>query len=230
MKELDLYQVRVPVATDSYAPVSHRNVVEAVKEQLDIHNLKASNSWYHTARDGQQLIGYMDIKRPGYEELGLRLAFRNSYDKSMSVAFVAGAMAWICSNGMISGEMRYVRKHTGSVIQEMNEKITHSINELDAHFDRMVKHSERMKEIEIDPRVSAELAGRLFIEQDLISSQQLNIVKRELIKPSYKAFEDNNLWSFYNHVTNSLREAHPLNYISQHVNFHNFIETEFDLV
>ena len=56
-----------------------------------------------------------------------------------------------------------------------------------------------------------------------------NIVKRELIKPSYKAFEDNNLWSFYNHVTNSLREAHPLNYISQHVNFHNFIETEFEL-
>lgn len=230
MKELELYQVRVPSATDSYSPVSHRNVIEAVKEQLDIHNLLVSNSYYNTARDGQQLIGYMDIKRNDNEELGLRLAFRNSYDKTMSVAFVAGAMAWICSNGMISGELRYVRKHTGSVVDEMNDKIQHSIIELDNHFDRMVKHSDRMKEIEIDPRVSAELAGRLFIEHNLVSSQQMNIIKREIAKPSYVEFVVPSLWSFYNHVTNSLREAHPLNYISQHVNFHNFIETEFELV
>jgi hypothetical protein len=230
MKELELYQIRVPLATDSYAPVSHRNMIEAVKEQLDIHNLIVSNSYYNTARDGQQLIGYMDIKRSDNEELGLRLAFRNSYDKSMSVAFLAGCSVFICSNGMLSGEMKYVRKHTGTVIQEMNEKITHSINELDAHFERMVKHSDRMKEIEIEPRVSAELAGRLFIEHNLVSSQQMNIIKREIAKPSYVEFVVPSLWSFYNHVTNSLREAHPLNYISQHVNFHNFIETEFELV
>jgi hypothetical protein len=58
----------------------------------------------------------------------------------------------------------------------------------------------------------------------------MNIIKREIAKPSYVEFVVPSLWSFYNHVTNSLREAHPLNYISQHVNFHNFIETEFELV
>lgn len=39
MNKQDLYLVPVPSATDSYAPVSHRNVIDAVYEQLDRHNL-----------------------------------------------------------------------------------------------------------------------------------------------------------------------------------------------
>lgn len=229
MKEFDLYQVEVPKATSTYVPVSHKNVINAIKEQLDKHSLNIDTNYYHTARLGNQLIGYMDIKKDGFDEMGFRLAFRNSYDKSMSVAFIAGAVVWICSNGMISGEMKYVRKHTGNIVAEMNDRITRTINDLDEHFNRMIKYSDKMKEIEMNQRVSAELAGRLFIEENLISPQQLSIVKREIVQPSYKPFEEETLWSFYNHVTDSLKLAHPLSYIRQHVEFHNFIETEFEL-
>lgn len=230
MNKQDLYLVPVPSATDSYAPVSHRNVIDAVYEQLDRHNLSVKKETFNTARWGQQLIGYMDIQYDDNEELGLRLAFRNSYDKSMSVAFVAGAQTWICSNGMISGELQFLRKHTGGVVQEMNSRITDSINELEAHFQRMLKHSYKMKERELYLSEAAELAGRLFITEDIIIPTQLNEVKRQLLNPSYKDFEEENLWSFYNHVTHSLKKSHPTTYIQQHKNFHKYIVNEFELV
>ena len=75
----------------------------------------------------------MDITHPQVPHLGMRLAFRNSYDKSMSVAFAAGAVAWVCSNGMISGDVQYVKTY-GSVAEEINTKIVTTIEQLDDHF------------------------------------------------------------------------------------------------
>jgi hypothetical protein len=159
----------------------------------------------------------------------MRLAFRNSYDKSMSVAFVAGASVWICSNGMISGEIQFMRKHTGSVIQELNERIVSAIDELEQHFDLMISHSERMKSIELKKREAAELVGRMYIEEDLILPTQLSVVKKEIERPTYQDFRDDTLWSLYNHVTYSLKESHPITYIQQHKNLHQFVSDEFEL-
>jgi hypothetical protein len=225
----ELYRFSVPIATSSYTPVSHKNVIEHLYEQLDKHHMVVSKEQFNVRRYGQQLIGLMDIQYSSDRELGMRLAFRNSYDKSMSVAFVAGAQAWICGNGMINGEFNFMRKHTGSVIHELDIKITDTINQLDAHFLRMVGHANIMKGITIEPRTSAELAGRLFIEKDIITSQQLNIVKKEILKPSYEDFADPTLWSFYNHTTEALKKSHPTTYINQHKSLHEFIVNEFSL-
>ena len=131
---------------------------------------------------------------------------------------------------MISGELQFLRKHTGGVVQEMNSRITDSINELEAHFQRMLKHSYKMKERELYLFEAARLAGSLFITEDIITPTQLNEVKRQLLNPSYKDFEEENLWSFYNHVTHSLKKSHPTTYIQQHKNFHEYIIDEFGLV
>ena len=66
--------------------------------------------------------------------MGTRFAFRNSYDKSMSVATVAGANVWICENGLVKGDMQFIRKHTGSVVKELNSIIIKTIEQLEAEF------------------------------------------------------------------------------------------------
>ena len=90
-----LLDVPVPARTDSYTPVSHANIIEATYEQLDKHNLVATNEFFNSSSDGRKVLGGLDIIHPDTPNLGMRLAFRNSYDKSMSVAFVAGANVWI---------------------------------------------------------------------------------------------------------------------------------------
>lgn len=229
MNKQELYLVPVPRATDTYAPVSHKNVIEAVYEQLDRHNLKVENETFNTARYGQQLIGYMDIKHPDSNILGMRFAFRNSYDKSMSLATVAGSSVFICENGMISGELQFVRKHTGSIVQEMNDKINDSINELDSHFQRMLQYTESMQNRGLTLSQSSRTLGEMFVQEDLILPTQMNIVKQQLLHPTYKDFEDESLWSFYNHVTYSFKNSHPTTYLQQHKNFHEYIVDEFEL-
>lgn len=229
MNKEELLCVQVPPSTDTYSAVPHRAIIEVVQEELDRHNLVPVNEKYNTNRQGTQVIGYMDIRHPDNSDLGMRLAFRNSYDKSMSVAFVSGASVWICSNGMISGEEYFLRKHTGSVNQELHEKVVTAINHLDEHFQRMIQHSEEMKRIELPKEEMAKLLGRMYFQENLVTSTQLNIIKKEFEEPQFEQFRDENLWSLYNHVTFSLKQAHPLNYIQQHKDFHTFVEKEFSL-
>ena len=225
-----LFNVAVPARTDSYSPVSHRNILDATYEQLDRHNLIVNSEGFNSNSSGTEVIGYLDIVHPDFSTMGMRLAFRNSYDKSMSVAFAAGNVVWICSNGCVSGEIQYIRKHTGGVVQELNEKIITTINQLGDHFDRIVRHSEQLHNIEMTKQQYAELLGRLFIVDKIVSPTQLNVISREIDEPSFEVFNDMNAWSLYNHVTYSLKEAHPKNYLQQHTEFHNFMEAEFNLV
>ena len=93
-----LLDVPALAKTDSYTPVNHANIIEATYEQLDRHNLVATNEFFNSSSDGRKVLGGLDIIHPDTPNLGMRLAFRNSYDKSMSVAFAAGSVVWIdCS-------------------------------------------------------------------------------------------------------------------------------------
>lgn len=227
--EQELVKVELPFRTKTYIPVSHRSIIEAVGEQLDKKGLTVTNKRYRTDSKGNKVIATYDIRQEGYDEMGMRLAFRNSYDKSMSVALVAGSNVWICSNGCISGEMQYMRKHTGSVVQGLNNSIIDSINQLEHSFIMHNKHKDAMKEIELDKKLISRLAGEMFINEEIITITQLGILKKEYEEPTYEEFSDNSLWSLYNNVTHSLKTSHTTEYVDRHVNLHNFITKEFSI-
>jgi hypothetical protein len=230
MNREELFAVIVPEETDSYSPVSHESIITNVDKELKRKGIVITSETYNVGRFGEQLIGNMNIQYKEHTDLGMRLAFRNSYDKSMSVAFVAGTHVWICGNGMIGGEIQFLRRHTGNVVHELREKIALTAEQLEEHFHKMLRHSKRMQEIQMSKRIISELSGRLFIEHELITATQLGVIKREIIAPTFDEFKDENLWSFYNYVTYSLKTAHPTKFIEQHKDFHEFVEQEFNLI
>jgi hypothetical protein len=225
----DLYRVPVPEHTESYSPVPHRVVIKRIETQLHKNNMEIFSESFNVGRGGNQVIGLMSIEHAENKELGMQFAWQNSYDKSKAVAFAAGGHAWICMNGMIIGDIQFVRKHTGTVLMELTEKIQTTVLQLERQFTGIEYYSQQMKEIQVDKRLASELAGRLFIEEQLITAEQLSIIKREIIKPTFDDFRNNNLWSFYNHVTYSLKDAHPMNYLQSHKEFHQFVAEEFHL-
>jgi hypothetical protein len=229
IKEQELFEVPVPRKTESYSPVSHKSFIEAVKENLDKHHLAIANANYRVTSNGQQVIGTYDIKQEGFDELGMKLAFRNSYNKTMSAALVAGSNVWICGNGMISGEMQFMRKHTGSINSELNSRIIGSIEQLSSTFELHLKDAEAMKNIHVERTEYARLAGQLFLDEEIITATQLGIMKSELEDNTYSAFEDPTLWSFYNHATHALKTSHTLDYIDRHVRLHQFVEIEYNI-
>ena len=221
----EVLTAEVPKTTKSYSPVAHDNIINDVAEELDKRNLGLQSVSFNSGRKGQQLIGKFTLEGDHKDDdsLNQQISFRNSYDKSMSLAFVSGDRTWICKNGMISGDMKFVRKHTGTIASEISQRITETVDSIEQthKFNNMVKGD--LKSIKVNKSIMSELAGRMFIEQDIIKSTQLSIIKREILDPSFEVFKEENMWSFYNHCTYSLKENHPLDHINAHQKVHEFI-------
>lgn len=226
--EQELFKAPVPLKTDSYSPVSHANIITAVQEEADKRGLEIRNKHYWSNREGQQVTGKFNIIVPGDEEMGMMAAFRNSYDKSMSLGFAAGGNVWICTNGMVSGDITIVKRHVGSIVQEVSEKIILSMDQLEDQFETLVKQKNRMKEIEVSKSAMAKLAGQMYIEEEVISLTQINQLKKEI--SGSENFQDENLWCFYNHITESLKHSTAVTYLDNHIQAHSYIEEKFELV
>jgi hypothetical protein len=135
-------------------------------------------------------------------------------------------------NGVVAGDMgSWGRKHLGSADTETVKAIIEQISNADIHFDRIVADKDVMKKITITERKQAELLGILYAEYEILTSEQMSIVKQQMDKPSYDYnCELNSLWAFYNHVTHALKKAHPRDWMDDQRKLHWFIAIEFDLV
>lgn len=227
----DLYNVQLPMRTPGYTPVPHKMITDIIFEELDKSKLKVIQNKYNIAKDGKQVVGNITIGTDN-SDFGMRLAFKNSYDKSMSFGIALGMSVFICSNGVVNGEHSMKRKHTGDADIEIGEYIHSNVASLEEVFHKVLEESMHFKNYLIDERKAAELTGRLFIEEEIINGMQGNIIKEQLYKSeNFHNLEKNSeffsAWDYYNAVTESLKLSHPMNFIKNHSDFHRFMMEEF---
>lgn len=221
--ENELLSVQVPDKTETYTPVPHKILIQEVQDKIKQRGLNIISKEYMSGAFGQQMLGKYTIES-GDSDLNMQLAFRNSYDKSMAVGFAAGATVFVCANGMLAGEMLVYRKHTGTVVEELHDYIIDGINMMDDNFNKLKSDSELMKQLPLNKTQQSEILGRLFVEEEIINSTQLNIVKREL--DLSKHFVGKNAWCLYNNITEALKTSHVTNAMQDHLDLHKFFETE----
>jgi hypothetical protein len=218
-----------PLKTATYSPVPHGEIISNLLEGLDKKGLVVASENYRIAKSGEQVIGCFNVYGGGDADMQQRIMFKNSYDRSMAVGFAVGTNIVCCSNGMVRGDVMFKKSHRGTVLQEIRAKIQEALDHLDEHFTKLITQKERMKLIEIDKKVIAELTGRLFIEEGIINAEQTSIIKRELDFSEHFQF-DGTLWNYYNNITQSLKTSAPTNFIKSHADVHSFIEREYQLV
>jgi hypothetical protein len=124
----------------------------------------------------------------------------------------------------------FKRKHTGDVQEFTPKTIEEYINTAGETFLEMQKQRDRMKEIQLSKRVQAELLGRMYIEEGFIESTQLNIIKRELMKPSFDYGAPNSLWEMYQFTTFSMRDIHPSEWMKDHLAANSFFVRESGII
>lgn len=225
-----LLAATTPPSTKSYSPVSHKNVMDFTLEQIDRAGLKLTEERYTANKDGMIGMGFYQIKGFGDAEMGMELAWQNSLDKSLSLKWAIGGRVFICANGMVRGDIgTFKRKHTGSILDEYADAVKRYVGDAEMHFAKLLADKDFMKSITVSERKTAEMLGRMFIEKDILNATQLNIVKRELIKPTYDYKADGTLWQLYNHCTVALKEAHPLHHMNQHTDLHEFVTNEYKI-
>lgn len=225
-----LLNTQLPIQTRTYKPVSHKELIDVTLESLDKCGFVLSQELYSVARDGQQANGKYHLEYGNDRDMGLMVAWQNSYDKSLTLKFAVGGSVFICKNGMVRGDMgTFKNKHVGEIQQITPHTLREYICRAGETFDDMIKEKQRMKEIEVTKRVSAELLGRMFIEEGIITSTQLNIIKREMKEPTYDYECDGTLWQLYNHCTHALKECTPATWMSAQIATHKFYTKQYGI-
>lgn len=218
----------LPNHGSTYTVISHKLVIDTTRQMLANSGFVITNEYYRANTHGQVAQGIYHIRSindPNPDnELGMMFAWTNSYDKSIRFQCALGAYVMACSNGMVCGELNYARKHTGTAGQEIRSQISSQIKHAQKAFDRIKQDRDNLRSVTLTERQQAELLGRMFFNEDLISARQMSTVKDEMDKPSfdYKADQDN-AWAFYNHVTHSYKNVHPRSWLSDTKKFHDFM-------
>jgi hypothetical protein len=97
-------------------------------------------------------------------------------------------------------------------------------------FAGLQNEREALKQIEISKRITSEIIGRMFLEEDFIESTQLNIIKRELKNPTHDYKSANSLWELYQFTTFAIGGIHPSRWMEDHIDAHRFFTTAAGLL
>ncbi len=218
-----LISLDVPEQTNTYKPVSYGRLIDSTRELCSNSGLIITSEEYDSEKRGLFANGRYVVKA-GDSEMGLMIAWQNSYDRTLSLKFAIGSHVFICANGMVVGDMgTFKKKHIGDVQEFTQSQISEYIKAAGDNFYKAQKQRDRMKEIEISKNLRAELIGRMFLEEDLITATQLGIIKREIQAPTHDYKADNTLWQLYNHTTFALKEAAPWRWMAQHSEVNSFL-------
>lgn len=100
-----------PVATSTWRPVPHMELVDTLLAELDARQLVVRREQYAVGKSGLALFGALDLGDPEGKR-GMALGFRHSNDKALAVQVVGGARVFVCDNLSLSGEKIALHKHS----------------------------------------------------------------------------------------------------------------------
>lgn len=217
----------------SYTVISHKQVIDNTIQLLTDSGFIIQKEIYRANMDANVAQGIYHILPINTvdptileeKELGMMFAWTNSYDKSTRFQCAIGAYVMVCHNGMVAGDMmNFRRKHTGSADHDIRMQISNQIKNGEKYYKRILNDRDAMRNTELSLQEQAEIAGRLYINEDILDAAQMSCVKAELEKPTYDyQCDQENAWTFYNHVTHALKKAHPRDWLSDSQNFHDFM-------
>ena len=231
-----LENASLPNHGKTYTVVSHKSVIDNTLQLLADSGFTVQRQIYRANMNANVAQGIYhiypsqttdeDISKE--RELGMMFAWTNSYDKSTRFQCAIGAYVMVCNNGMVAGDMmNFKRKHTGSAGHDIKMQLSNQIKNGEVHYSRILKDRDALKSTLLSKTEQAALVGRLFIDEEIVTSSQMSIIKKEINKPSYDYLTDNNnAWSFYNHVTHALKLSTPRDWLQDSQNFHDFMMSD----
>ena len=213
----------VPTKTRTYKPVSHQQLMDLTLNSIEKSGFTLDKELYSSYNEGRVANGRYTISNVADSEMQLQIGWQNSYDKTASLKFAVGTHIIVCSNGCVSGDYgAFRKKHMGSVEEFTPTAITEYIKQAGDAFRKMQLEREVLKQIELTKRDKAELLGRLFLEEQLINTMQMNIIAKEIEAPTFDYGAPDSVWELYQHTTHAMKENHPRSWISDHIKAHNF--------
>jgi hypothetical protein len=219
----ELQTIPIPESTKTFVPVPHHELAVLLRDLAEkfLPGFEYLKSQYGLAQDGQQMFGFHTFKNSD-DELGLSIGFRNSLNKTLSAGIAVGASVMVCSNLMLVGDVTILRKHTLNVRQDIERLAVVAIYDSFRKYLQAQESTKLMKKIPLSNDEGFQLLGSLY-GADVVSTRQVPVIKREWIEPSHEAFQERTLWSFFNSVTEAMKNLPPGSIMEKHIQLHHFL-------
>lgn len=200
--EAEILKVPAVPFTNSFHPVHHRYVLDAIRSGVVATGLEIVKTDYVLANNGHRMFGVWDLSG-GSDELCWSIGIRNSMDKSMALGITAGTRVFVCDNLAFSGEFVEFRRHTkGLVYDELEFMAYRAMKKMVANLTKFQAWHEGLKEF-----VLTEVAVKILL---------VEIMTKNIIPPSkfarfnelyFGGVYDPTLWGFHESVTDVLRDS-----------------------
>jgi hypothetical protein len=120
---------------------------------------------------------------------------------------------------MLTGDLTVLRKHTSNVHADIDGLALSAIYRSRSAFNQIKQDAEVMKQVPMSDDEAYRMLGLVY-GRGIINPRQIPVVKKEWLEPSHDVFEDRNLWSFYNAVTEALKSSPPQSIMERHLAIH----------
>lgn len=219
----------LPEKTETYTVIPHSFVMDTTERILSEKGFSIVKEHYKCNEGGQIAKGIYYLNAGDDPDIKMMVAWANSYDKSMRFKFAVGAYLMSSESCMLAEHVGFWnRKHTGTADKETADMIEGQLNKATDYYNQMVADKEAMKLITLSRKEAAELIGRLFLDLQLLTSEQINIIKEQYRNASFDyGTNKESLWALYCHTIYSLKKAHPKNWLDQQRLIHLFFSKEF---
>jgi hypothetical protein len=226
-----LTSVALPQHAATYTVISHKFVMDTVKEELNNHGFFISEESYRATPDGQIASGLYRLSKTDDPELSMGFAWTNSYNKQVKFKAVVGAISTVNDAFMILGNQgAWVRKHTGTADTEAKDQIIAQIQNAQAYYDQLIADKNFMKALPLAKAAQAKLLGTLYADYCILESTTASIIKQQMLKPGFfYAGGTETLWAFYNHVIYAIQDNHPKTWLEEQRMMHYIITNEYSM-
>ena len=137
----------LPQATDTYAVIPNKFVIDLVESLLKTNNFEIKRELYAAYNNNDVAIGKYIIQHGGDEDLSMMFYFVNSYDKTNR--FRCGIAALIDANDavIVGDSSNYSRIHKGTAKDDAEQCIKSQLTAAGQAFDALSKHKKAMETI-----------------------------------------------------------------------------------
>ena len=196
-----------PSSTDTWHPVPHIDVIEAVTEVVKAHDWNIEGEKFGLAHDGQKMFGVMEISSSSSPEWHRCVGIRNSHDKSFAVGLSAGIVVCVCTNMAFGGTTVIKRRHTSGII--LAELIDRAVASLEDDFLTTESVCEDLKDAYLKDDDEARSCIVRAAELGVINSCDILPVFHEFKSPSHEEFAEPTRWSLLNSITEIFKKYSP---------------------
>jgi hypothetical protein len=226
-----LTSVALPQHAATYTVISHKFVMDTVKEELNNHGFFISEESYRATPDGQIASGLYRLSKMDDPELSMGFAWTNSYNKQVKFKAVVGAISTVNEAFMILGNQgAWVRKHTGTADTEAKDQIIAQIQNAQGYYNQLIADKNFMKALPLAKAAQAKLLGTLYADYCILESTTASVIKQQMLKPGFfYAGGTETLWAFYNHVIYAIQDNHPKTWLEEQRMLHYIITNEYSM-